>query len=100
MVLTKLPCLHVRAAAAAANVNIMSIICPELKTAHWKEQYADTGFPLPSDAQIDAHAGLINRSICLPPALKRPKGRPPGVRTPGLPSMPPSSQQLRHQSRC
>ena len=68
--------MHVHAAAVAANVNMMNIICPELKTAHWKEQYIGAGFPLPSKAQIEAHADLINRSICLPPALKRPKGRP------------------------
>jgi len=50
MVLTKTPCKHVHAAAVAAKVSIMSIVCPELTTAHWKAQYAGTGFPLPSEA--------------------------------------------------
>jgi hypothetical protein len=76
MARTKVPCVHVHAAAMAAGSNVMDIICPELKTAHWKEQYAGTEFPLPSEAQIERHANLVNRSICLPPALKRPKGRP------------------------
>ena len=80
MVLSKIPCPHVVAAAGAANVNMMSIICPELTTAHWKEQYEGTAFPLPSYAQIEAHADLINKSICLPPALKRPKGRPKSMK--------------------
>ena len=33
-------------------------------------------FPLPSNAQIEAHADLYDESICLHPAFKRPKGRP------------------------
>ena len=33
-------------------------------------------FPLPSNAQIEAHADLYGESICLHPAFKRPKGRP------------------------
>ena len=76
MVLTKIPCSHAHAAAVAADVNMMHIICPELKKAHWKEQYEGTEFPLPSEAQIERHANLINTSICLPPGLKRPNGRP------------------------
>jgi len=76
MVLTKIPCSHAHAAAVAADVNMMHIICPELKTTHWKEQYEGTELPLPSEAQIERHANLINTSICLPPGLKRPNGRP------------------------
>jgi len=76
MVLTKIPCSPAHAAAVAADVNMIHIICPELKTTHWKEQYEGTEFPLPSEAQIERRAHLINTSICLPPGLKRPKGRP------------------------
>jgi len=60
----------------AADVNMMHIICPELKKTHWKEQYEGTEFPLPSEAQIERHVNLIKSSICLPPGLKRPNGRP------------------------
>jgi len=73
MALSKIPCPHVVAAAGAANVDMVSIICPELTTAHWKVQYEGTAFPLPSEAQIEVHTDLINKSICLPPALERPK---------------------------
>jgi len=76
MVLTKIPCSHAHAAAVAADVNMMHIICPELKKTHWKEQYEGTEFPLPSEAQIERHVNLIKSSICLPPGLKRPNGRP------------------------
>ena len=54
----------------------MAIINPELTTQHWKDQYAGLDFPLPSAADVEKHSGLININICLPPAFKRPKGRP------------------------
>ena len=70
MVLTKIPCSHAHAVAMAANVSMMMmhIICPELKKAHWKEQYEGTEFPLPSEAQIERHVNLINRPSACPPA--------------------------------
>ena len=46
----------------------MHIICPELKKTHWKEQYEGTEFPLPSEAQIERHANLINSPSACPPA--------------------------------
>ena len=67
-VLTKIPCSHAHAAAVAADVNMMHIICPELKKTHWKEQYEGTEFPLPSEAQIERHVDLINRPSACPPA--------------------------------
>ena len=41
-----------------------------------EQQYGGMDFPLPSNAQIEAHADLYDESICLHPAFKRPKGRP------------------------
>ena len=76
MVLKKIPCPHVHVAAVKAGVDLLSITSPDLKTALWKQQYEGMDFPLPSNAQIEAHADLYDESICLHPALKRPKGRP------------------------
>jgi len=76
MVLTKIPCSRAHAAAVAADVNMMHIVCPELKTTHWKGQYEGTEFPLPSEAQIERHANLINTSICLPPRPQAPEWAP------------------------
>lgn len=70
------PCVHVRAACTAADKNILDIMNPGLTTVAYKAQYAGLDFPMPSKAEIDAESGLINRNICLHPALKRPKGRP------------------------
>ena len=70
------PCPHVLAAAAAKGMGIMAIINPKLTAQNWKQQYEDLDFPLPSAADVEKHSGLINRNICLPPAFKRPKGRP------------------------
>ena len=76
MVLKPDPCPHARAAAMAAGMDIHGLMNPLLTTAAWKDQYADLDFPLPSQAEIDRYAHLINRNIRLPPALKRKKGRP------------------------
>ena len=76
MVLKRDPCPHARAAAMAAGMDIHGLMNPLLTTAAWKDQYADLDFPLPSQAEIDGYAHLINRNIRLPPALKRKKGRP------------------------
>ena len=76
VVLTKIPCSHAHAAAVAADLNMMHIICPELKTTHWKEQHEGTEFLLPSEAQIERHANLINTSICLPPRPQAPEWAP------------------------
>jgi hypothetical protein len=51
-----------------------------LKTAHSKQQYEGVDFPLPSTAQIEAHADLYGEFICLHPAFKRPKGRPKNMK--------------------
>jgi hypothetical protein len=49
-------------------VDLLSITSSVLKTAHWKKQYEGVDFPLPSTAQIEAHADLYDESICLRPA--------------------------------
>lgn len=71
---------HVHAAAVAAGVDLLDITSSDLKTAHWKLQYQGLDFPLPSKAQIDMHASLYDESICLHPALKRPKDRPKSMK--------------------
>jgi hypothetical protein len=75
MALEKIPCPYALVAATKAGVDLLSITNSVLKTAHWKQQYEGVDFPLPSTAQINAHADLYDESICLYPAFMRPKGR-------------------------
>jgi hypothetical protein len=67
--LKEILCPHAHVAAAKAGVELLSITSSVLKTAHWKQQYEGVDFPLPSTAQIEAHADLYDESICLHPAL-------------------------------
>jgi hypothetical protein len=58
----------------------LTITSSVLKTAHWKQQYEGMDFPMPSTAQIEAHADFYDESIGLYPAFKRPKGRPKSMK--------------------
>jgi hypothetical protein len=69
MALKKIPCPRAHVAAAKAGLDLLSITSSVLKTAHWKQQYEGLDFPLPSTAQIEAHADLYDESICLYPTL-------------------------------
>ncbi len=78
-VLTGLPCAHAVSVANKAGRGIEDFMNLKDTTAGWKLQYPeDLEFAIPSDADIELHAGLADALLRLPPVLRRPKGRPKG----------------------
>ena len=66
---------HAVSAATKKGVLIESLMHPFDTTAGWRAQYAKT-IEIPSSAQINAFAHLIDTKLRLPKAIKCGRGRP------------------------
>ena len=64
------------AAAVFAGEDLEEVVHPCITASYWKDQNNDNPFKLPSDADFQRFAHLVNDNIRLHPMKKRSRGRP------------------------